>query len=167
MAVLLHLADLLARQAPPVGVDILLVDGEDYLPGESDMYLGAKHFAANPIEPGYRPRYGVLLDMIADANPVFPVEGNSACLAPDVVRRVYALAQELGYGDMFPLVQGPTVLDDHLPLNEAGIPTIDIIDFDFGPGERAVAYAPGRTGAVSVRGLESRHGGHRVVYRGG
>ncbi|MDP9348716.1 MAG: M28 family peptidase, partial [Gemmatimonadota bacterium] len=65
VAVLMELASLFARRPPPVGVDLLLVDGEDYGPTGDDMYLGAKHFARNP-PPGYRPLYGVLLDMVGD-----------------------------------------------------------------------------------------------------
>ncbi|MDX1674850.1 MAG: M28 family peptidase, partial [Longimicrobiales bacterium] len=55
-AVLLQLADVLSRHSPPIGVDILLTDGEDYAPDH--MYLGAKHFAANH-PPGYSPLYGI------------------------------------------------------------------------------------------------------------
>lgn len=165
-ALLLHMADLLARQPPPIGVDILLVDGEDYAPGE--MYLGAKHFAAEPAVTGYAPLYGVLVDMIADRDPVYPVEGYSAHYAPEVVRRVYALAAHLGYGDMFPLVQGRTIDDDHVPLNEAGIRTIDIIDFDFGPANVHWHTHGDDLGAVSVRGLEAVGTVlTELVYRGG
>ncbi|HUF13014.1 MAG TPA: M28 family peptidase [Longimicrobiales bacterium] len=165
-ALLLHLADLLARQPPPVGVDILLVDGEDYAPGE--MYLGATWFAQNPPVPDYSPRYGVLVDLIADSDPVYPVEGNSARYAPDVVRRVYALAAELGYGEQFPVVQGPTLTDDHIPLNEAGIPTIDIIDFDFGPANILWHTHGDDIGAVSVKGLEAVGTVvTELIYRGG
>ena len=165
-AVLLQLADLLAAAPPPIGVDILLVDGEDYAPNE--MYLGARHFAANPPVPAYRPRYGVLVDMIGDADPVYPVEGNSARYAPDVIRRVYALAHELGYGAHFPLVQGPSITDDHVALNEAGIPTIDIIDFDFGPANALWHTHQDDLGAVSVRGLEAVGTVlTELVYRGG
>jgi len=165
-ALLLHLAELLGANEPPVGVDILLVDGEDYAPGE--MYLGAKRFAAAPPVTGYRPRYGVLVDMIADADPVYPVEAYSAQYAPDVIRRVYALAHEIGYGPQFPLVQGGSILDDHIPLNEAGIPTIDIIDFQYGPGNQIWHTHGDDMSAVSVRGLEAVGTVlTELVYRGG
>lgn len=131
-AVLLHLAELLRQQAPPVGVDILLVDGEDYGPEIEDMLLGAKHFAANQPE-GYPPLYGVLLDMVGDADPRFPVEGYSAQAAPEVVQRIWGVARDLGYSDIFPNVSGGYVVDDHVPLNQAGIRTANIIDFDYGP----------------------------------
>jgi Zn-dependent M28 family amino/carboxypeptidase len=167
-ALLLHLAELLGANPPPIGVDILLTDGEDYLPGERDMYLGAKHFAANLPVPGYRPRYGVLVDMIADSDPVYPVEAYSAQHAPDVIRRVYALAHELGYGPHFPLVQGGGILDDHIPLNQAGIPTIDIIDFNFGPGNSLWHTHADDVSAVSVRGLEAVGTVlTELIYRGG
>ena len=167
-ALLMHMADLLSVQPPPIGVDILLVDGEDYRPGE--MYLGAKHFAANRPVAGYSPRYAILVDLIADHDPSFPVEGYSAQYAPDVVRRVYALAHEIGLGSMFPLIQGPTVDDDHVPLNQAGIPTIDIIDFggSFAPGAGVWHTHADDLSAVSVRGLEAVGTVlTELVYRGG
>jgi Zn-dependent M28 family amino/carboxypeptidase len=128
-AVLLELANVLSSNSPPVGVDLLFVDGEDYGPGERDMYLGAKHFAAT--HPGYRPLYGLLLDMVGDRNPVFPIEGNSRDSAPEVVDRVWRVAEEIGHGAAFVRRDGGWITDDHIPLNQAGIRTIDIIDFDF------------------------------------
>jgi len=131
VAVLLELANVLSRHSPPIGVDLLFVDGEDYGPDEPDMYLGAKHFAATMT--GYRPLYGVLLDMIADQSPRFPIEGHSQQKAPEVVDRVWRQAEDLGFGHVFVREHGISITDDHLPLNDAGIRTIDIIDFDYAP----------------------------------
>jgi hypothetical protein len=128
-AVLLELANVLSRHSPPIGVDLLFVDGEDYGPGEEDMYLGAKHFAAT--NPAYRPLYGLLLDMVGDQHPVFPIEGNSQSSAPEVVERVWRMAEEVGHGAAFPRRDGGWITDDHVYLNRAGIRTIDIIDFDY------------------------------------
>jgi len=133
-AVLLEMANVLSRHSAPVGVDILLVDGEDYGPSGRDMYLGAKHFAANLR--GYRPLYGILVDMVGDQQPEFPVEGNSLRFAPEVVEKVWGTAENLGLGSYFPRREAGDISDDHVPLNRAGIPTIDIIDFDYGPGNR-------------------------------
>jgi glutaminyl-peptide cyclotransferase len=133
VAVLLQLADVLSSHSSPIGVDILLVDGEDYGPGEPDMYLGAKHFAANQ-PPGYQPLYGILLDMVGDRDPVFPIEGNSRDMAPEVVERVWRVAEQIGLGHVFVRRSGGHITDDHIPLNRAGIRTINIIDFDYGPG---------------------------------
>jgi hypothetical protein len=130
-AVLLHAAEILGRTPPDLGVDLLLVDGEDYGPTTADMFLGARHYALNISTP--RPIYGVLLDMVGDATPFFPVEGYSAAMAPQVAQRVWNVAHALGYSPYFPLQPGQRINDDHIPLNQAGLATVDIIDFDYGP----------------------------------
>lgn len=129
-AVLLELANVLSRHSPPIGVDILLVDGEDYGPGGRDMYLGAKYFAANQPQD-FRPLYGILVDMVGDRDPRYPIERNSQDYAPEVVDRVWSVAEQLGLGNRFPRIDGGPISDDHIPLNEAGIRTINIIDFDY------------------------------------
>ena len=128
VAVLMEIARVLSSHSPPLGVDLLFTDGEDYGPGE--MYLGATHFAAN-LPPGYRPLYGILVDLVADRSPVFPVEAQSEHYAPEVVDLVYRTAREIGMGAYFPETVGQSIDDDHIPLNQAGIRTIDIIDLDF------------------------------------
>jgi hypothetical protein len=125
-AVLLEIANVLKQTKPGIGVDLLFVDGEDYGPSEPDMYLGAKYFAANA--GSYRPLYGVLIDMIADRTPRYPVEEYSEQMAPEVVQRIWSLAHELGYGQYFPRSNQGAVGDDHVPLNKAGIRTANIID---------------------------------------
>ena len=139
-AVLLELAETLAASPPPLGVDILLVDGEDYGPGVEDMLLGAKRYGgvfssdAPEVYGGARPVYGVLLDMVGDADPRFPVEGYSAQFANAVVRKVWGAAERLGFQDVFPNTVGQNLTDDHVPLIEAGLPTANVIDFTYGPG---------------------------------
>jgi len=132
VAVLLQLAEMLARTPAPVGVDLLFTDGEDYGPGA--MYLGATHFAANI--GGYRPLYAILIDMVGDREPLFPVEANSRERAPGVVQRVWGMARQLGLAEYFPERTGTWISDDHIPLNNAGIRAIDIIDFEYGPANR-------------------------------
>lgn len=134
VAVLLQVAEHLASDRDfPVGVDILLVDGEDYGPTTDDMFLGATRYATTRAATD-GPRYGVLLDMVGDVDPRFPIEGYSADYAPEVAQRVWAVASRLGYGRYFPLEVGQRLRDDHVPLNQVGLPTIDIIDFTYGPG---------------------------------
>lgn len=133
VAVLLELADMMATQPPNVGVDLLFVDGEDYGPGTADMFLGARRFAATLEEGARRPSYALLLDMVGDADPSFPAEAYSSEIAPQVVQRIWGVARDLGYGHYFPLRVGQRVNDDHLALNEVGIPTVDLIDFEYGP----------------------------------
>jgi len=153
-AVLLQLADVLSRHSPPIGVDILLVDGEDYGPRGRDMYLGATYFAAN-LPPGYRPLYGVLVDMIGDRDPVFPIEAYSQQYAPEVVQRVWRVAEELGYGRIFRRSPGLAIEDDHIPLNRAGIRTINIIDFDYGPANRYWHTHDDKLENTGPKGLEA------------
>ncbi|HEY0672226.1 MAG TPA: M28 family peptidase [Longimicrobiales bacterium] len=125
-AVLLEIANVLKTQKPTVGVDLLFVDGEDFGPNEPDMYLGAKYFAANA--GSYRPLYGVLIDMIADKSPQYSVEEYSDQMAPEVVQRVWGLAENLGFGRYFNRSNQGAIGDDHVPLNRAGIRTANIID---------------------------------------
>lgn len=131
-AILLELADMMRDEAPPRAVDLLLVDGEDY--GDFgvglDVFLGSRHFAANQ-PPDYQAEYGVLLDMVGDRDLQIYVENNSNRLAPEVVDRVWGVAQRMGFSDVFRREPRHTMNDDHIPLNEAGIPTIDVIDFDY------------------------------------
>jgi glutaminyl-peptide cyclotransferase len=133
-AVLLALAPLLAETPPPLGVDLLFVDGEDYGPGVEDMLLGAKRYASMLDQQEGRPVYGVLLDMVGDADPSFPVEGHSAQHANVVVQKVWRAAERLGYEEVFPTRVGRALTDDHVPLIEAGLPTANVIDFTYGPG---------------------------------
>ena len=50
------------------------------------------------------------------------------------LERVWTRAAELGYGRIFRATVGTAMNDDHIPLQQAGIRTIDVIDFDYGPG---------------------------------
>ncbi len=131
-AVLLHLAEMFAEVPPPLGVDLLFTDGEDYGPGVDDMFLGAKRYATQ-LGDTDRPVYGLLLDMVGDADPSFPVEEISAQAASVVVRKVWRAAERLGYRQYFPSTVGLRVIDDHVPLIEAGLPTANLVDFVYGP----------------------------------
>lgn len=168
VAVLLELSELLHTQSPNVGVDLLMVDGEDYGPGTRDMFLGARRFASlhDPGDGG--PTYAVLLDMVGDADPRFPAEAYSSEMAPQVVQRVWGVARDLGYGRYFPLEVGQRVTDDHIPLNEAGIPTVNVIDFEYGD-RNALWHTPDDL-PENVSSTTLRMVGEVVaelVYRGG
>lgn len=132
VAVLLELARMLQRQQPRVPVMVVLFDGEDYGPGLDRMFLGSRHFAAN-LPPDV-PRRGILLDMVGDRDLRIPQELYSLQRARQVVDEVYAIARRLGRQKEFPAVPGQAVLDDHIPLLNKGLQVIDLIDFDYGPG---------------------------------
>lgn len=133
VAVLMAIADQLRKQKPTVGVDLLFVDGEDYgdFPSDTDVLIGAKYFAEHLPSPDYRVMFGVLLDMVGDADLRIPYEGHSMNMAPEVVSRVWTMAQEMGYGNIFVPQLGDPVTDDHLPLLRKGLKVIDVIDLQY------------------------------------
>lgn len=131
VAVLLELMRVMKERQPKVGIMYLFTDGEDLGPSLDEMFLGAKHFAASLPKP--RPDYGILLDMIGDKNLEVPIEPNSYSAAPALVKALYLHARSIGLASTFPNVMGTPIQDDHLPLIDAGIPTVDLIDFDYDP----------------------------------
>ncbi|WP_142455524.1 M28 family peptidase [Gracilimonas mengyeensis] len=144
VAVLLELARMFEENPPPLGVDIVLFDGEDY--GKSGSlnkyFLGSRYWANNPPVPGYSPRFGILLDMVGAENAQFPKELFSLRYAPNLVEEVWNIAREEGYDDLFLNEQGAAVSDDHVIVNEqAGIPIINIINHQRGPQGQA-QFAP-------------------------
>lgn len=114
-----------------LGICYLFVDGEDLGPGLNEMFLGAVHFSKNLPKP--KPNYGILLDMVGDKDLKIPIEPNSYRLAKDVTLALYRHAKEIKMGDTFPMEYGDEIYDDHLALNDAGIPTVDLIDFTYSP----------------------------------
>jgi hypothetical protein len=134
VALFVELADVLKRTPPAVGVDLLFVDGEDYgqfQPKEQDVLLGSRYFAAHLPGPDYRPLYGVLFDMIGQRDLQIYEEGNSVQRAPEVVARVWQAAADMGYSDVFIPRSKYTISDDHVPLLDAGLRVIDVIDYDY------------------------------------
>lgn len=141
-AMFLALADALKATPPNVGVDLLLVDGEDYGEfdaREHDVLLGSKYFATHLPTPNYQPLFGVLWDMIADKDQEFPEESTSLARAPEVVDRVWKTAERLGYGNVFVQRDGGGFSDDHIPLLAAGLRVIDVIDFYY-PNDHSPTY---------------------------
>ncbi len=130
VGILLELAGLLKQNKISYGVDLVLFDGEDYgKPNDLEYYsLGAKYFSAN-LPNGYQPQFAILLDMVGDKDAYFLVEGNSSQYAPDIVKMIWTLAEQIG-ADKFVNKDDEAIYDDHIALNEAGIRTADIIDLE-------------------------------------
>ncbi len=131
VAVLLEIARVLKANPAPVGVDIVLFDGEDFgSQGRDDTWaVGAQYFAGKK-DVRYNPFLGILLDMIGDKDLQIKKEGNSLTFAPDVVDLVWNYAGRLGIEAFSHETIGP-IMDDHVPLLQKGIPCIDLIDFDY------------------------------------
>ena len=133
-AFLMELANHIKDLHVNVGVDFVLFDGEEYIWADGDKYFfGSEHFAANAKKNNKKVQYlgAVLLDMIAGKDAKFPKEPNSVFNAGPLVESVWKVAAEKKC-NRFLQEQGTiAVEDDHIPLNRAGIPAIDIIDFSY------------------------------------
>jgi glutaminyl-peptide cyclotransferase len=138
VGLLVALGDFLKRNPPTTGVDLLFVDGEDwgsfddYASGKApDVLIGSTYFVQHPPEPGYKPMFGVLFDMIGDKDLNINEEANSLEMAPEVVGRVWQTAAELGYSKYFIPTDGGAITDDHLPFLKAGLHVIDVVDINY------------------------------------
>lgn len=79
----------------------------------------------------------VLLDMVGDKDLTIPREqGSSQWL----VEAIWGTAQQLGYAREFPNRPYEVGDDDHMPFLRAGIPAVDIIDFEYGDGPEDNSY---------------------------
>ncbi len=138
VGILLEIARQLRISSPAIGVDILLLDGEDYgapqdagFIGTDDWALGAQYWSRYPHVPAYSARYGILLDMVGAENAVFTMEGTSMYYAPDVAQKIWKIGAMIGYSNYFSTERSNALTDDHLYINQLRqVPTIDIIQHD-------------------------------------
>ena len=131
VAVVLELARILNVSPPPIGVTLVLFDGEDMgRPGIPKSYAqGSLAFAKDlPIE---KPDEAIILDMIGDAELHIPIERFSYQQNRQLVKKLWGLAKVLNLGAFESRIVH-TIYDDHVPLwAEAKIPAVDIIDFNY------------------------------------
>jgi glutaminyl-peptide cyclotransferase len=141
IAMLMEVAHHLQDSPTPWGVDLVLFDAEEIVYGSGqdqtgEYFLGSKHFARTYAKArrekkaGDRYEAAILFDLIAGKNLRLPRDPYSMEFAPSLVNDVWRVAQALKV-PQFRSEYGPQVTDDHLPLNEGGIPAIDIIDFKY------------------------------------
>lgn len=135
VAVMMELSRHIKGLMLSIGVDLLFVDAEDH--GDSDGFgdtsstwcLGTQYFAEHlPYTPESMPKYGICLDMVGGTGAVFHRDYVSNQAAGNVVDRVWSVAAVSGYGDRFINELGGSIVDDHLFINRAGIPCIDIVE---------------------------------------
>jgi Zn-dependent M28 family amino/carboxypeptidase len=145
VAVLLELARSLPEETVPVW--LVFFDAEDNGRIEGwDWILGSREFVKNnPIQP----RAAIIVDMIGDADLNIYKERNSN---PDLTDEIWEVAKELGYESKFIPEYKHSMLDDHTPFLEAGIPAVDIIDFDY-PYWHTVQDTPDKVSAESLRAV--------------
>lgn len=130
VGILLEVARQIGLNSPQIGVDILFVDAEDSgTEGDDASWArGTQYWVQNM--PIASPRYAVLLDMVGGKDARFAREYISEVYARSVNNRVWSLAHELNLSARFPERLGGAVNDDHVPLLQAGIPAIDIVEND-------------------------------------
>jgi glutaminyl-peptide cyclotransferase len=137
-ALLMELGRSMPKLKGKLGVDFVLFDGEELVFKDGDKYfLGSEYFAQEYVNqpPGYRYRWGVLLDMVGDAKLQIYKETSSATWrdTKPLVTAIWDTAARLGVREFIPFKKFE-IQDDHLALhNIAKIPTCDIIDFDYPP----------------------------------
>lgn len=159
VAVLLGMADALKQAPPRVGVDLLLVDGEDYANFQNepaDVLIGSRYYAQNQVF-GPKPLYAVLFDMVGDRDLKLIPEGRSLLGAPEVVELVWKVAREIGHSGVFVDAPGagPTLTDDHVELQNVGIRAIDVVDFTYGGPANSYWHTPADTlDKVAARSLQ-------------
>lgn len=135
VAVLLEIARQLGQNNPQIGVDLLFVDAEDY--GNSEGFgmneetwcLGTQYWASHmPYTQSNRPRFGIVLDMVGGTNARFHREYYSDRAAKAIVDKVWGEAARSGLSSVFVNELGGSLIDDHIFINRAGIPCIDIVE---------------------------------------
>ena len=141
VAVLMEMARQYSVSKPKIGVDLAFFDAEDWGkegggPESEDSYaLGTQYWAKNLHVKNYSANYGILLDMVGGKDAQFRFEGLSYNRARSVVEKVWQAANNLGYSNYFLNQDGGWVTDDHVYVNNIGIPSIDIIHSS--PGSRS------------------------------
>ena len=124
VAVLLELARTLPIDTIPTW--LVFFDSEDNgdLAGR-DWIMGSRAFVA---ELSFHPRAVIIVDMVGDSDLNIYIEQNSN---QNLVSAIWGQAARLGYEHEFIPTVKYSMLDDHIPFLEAGIPSVDIIDFDY------------------------------------
>jgi len=133
VGVLLALAPVLkAGKGDGPSVMLAFLDGEECQVnyGPNDGLHGSRHLAARLVAMGHARdvRALILLDMIGDRDLTVAIPRNGT---PELIAAVFKAAEEGGVRDKFSL-SGQAVLDDHQPFLDAGMPAVDLIDFEYG-----------------------------------
>jgi glutaminyl-peptide cyclotransferase len=112
-------------------IEIVFFDGEEAFENFSDTdgIYGSRYFAKQlqGSKTAKEFRGGILFDMVGDRSLNVTLPPDSP---PQIVGKIFAAAESLKVRDHFTYFDRD-ITDDHAPLNAIGIPTIDIIDFDF------------------------------------
>jgi Iap family predicted aminopeptidase len=145
VAVLLELARSLPKDTVPVWLVFFDTEDNGRIAGW-DWILGSRAFAE---EIKIAPRAVVVVDMIGDADLNIYLERNSNVA---IRTEIWSTAEKLGYGKQFINKEKYSIEDDHTPFLEAGIPAVDIIDFDY-PYWHTTQDTPDKVSAKSLQAV--------------
>ncbi len=125
VAVLLELARTLPEDLP-VAIRLVFFDAEDNGGIDDwDWILGSRAFVRELVD---EPSAAIIVDMIGDADLEVYYERNSDVI---LMEEIWQQASDLGYENIFIPEYKHSMLDDHTPFVEAGIPAVDLIDFNY------------------------------------
>jgi glutaminyl-peptide cyclotransferase len=114
-------------------VYVVFFDGEEALAEwtETDSVYGSRHLAYKWKADGTLAKIKALInvDMIGDKSLGLLLDENSTA---SLRKLVWNTAAELGYKAYF-LNDGEKMEDDHMPFIKLGVPSLDLIDFDYDP----------------------------------
>ncbi len=118
-------------------IELVFFDGEEAYEGFSatDGLYGSRYFAQQIKETKTRNSYrgGILWDMMGDRDLTITLAPDSPA---EMTRNIFSAAVALNARTHFTYASND-ILDDHSPINRIGIPTIDLIDFDYPPWHTA------------------------------
>jgi Zn-dependent M28 family amino/carboxypeptidase len=131
---LLELARDLAERPDLAGkVELVFFDGEEAYEAftDTDGLFGSRYFAKRLAAESKTAQFrgGILFDMMGDRSLTITLPPDSPA---ELARDIFASAEALNVRKHFTYFDRD-ITDDHTPLNDAGIPTIDLIDFDYPP----------------------------------
>ena len=128
-ALVVELARTVQPRALRPSVVFILFDGEESPKGATGDFYDAGLRGSKVAARVYRKAEAmILLDFVADKNLALPREELSD---PALWRRLRAAAKRVGTAAVFPDGTQSAVLDDHVPFRKLGVPSIDLIDFDY------------------------------------
>jgi glutaminyl-peptide cyclotransferase len=130
VAVLTQLARTLRPRTIPSTVVFIAFDGEESPPGAAPDEFEQKGLRGSKVAaPRYRgARAMILLDFVGEKGLRIPREELSD---RRLWSRLRAAARRVGVGKVFPPRTQGAILDDHVPFLRQGVPSIDLIDFDY------------------------------------
>jgi len=151
VAVLMELANSLPTDVRST-VEIVLfdaedsgqIDGWDWIQGSTYYVSQLSSARINSIQAM------VLVDMVGDENLRLPRETSSTA---SLQNTIWSIADELGHSDVFLDTNGGSIIDDHRPFLDAGIPAVDLIHYPFPETWHTLEDTPDRCSAESLQAV--------------